>query len=66
MASWGKLRKYVSNVRGRMPKKIYIPLPDGPARRGLIAHVLSSQKHVLKVREHLLPFLHLFLLPLVK
>lgn len=33
----------------RLVKKVYIPLPDPVARKALIRHLLSSQKHGLRV-----------------
>lgn len=35
----------------RMPKRVYIPLPDVEARHGAISHLLASTPHALDKRD---------------
>ncbi len=32
-------------VRRRLPKRIYVPLPDAAGRRAIIQHLLRGQEH---------------------
>lgn len=38
-------------VRRRLPKRVYVPLPDGAGRRAMIRHLLAGQKTKLSSRE---------------
>jgi SpoVK/Ycf46/Vps4 family AAA+-type ATPase len=38
-------------VRRRLPKRVYVPLPDAAARRAMIAHLLKGQRHQLNNRD---------------
>ena len=38
-------------VRRRLPKRVYVPLPDADGRRAMIAHLLRGQRHRLSQRD---------------
>jgi SpoVK/Ycf46/Vps4 family AAA+-type ATPase len=40
-----------TQVRRRLPKRVYVPLPDAAARRAMIAHLLRGQRHALSPRD---------------
>lgn len=46
-----KLLACRSQVRRRLPKRIYVPLPDPEARRSMIQHLLKGQRCKLSGRE---------------
>lgn len=38
-------------VRRRLPKRIYVPLPDAAGRRAMVQHLLQGQRHALTARD---------------
>ena len=38
-------------VRRRLPKRVYVPLPDAEGRRAIVRHLLRGQRHALGSRD---------------
>ncbi|EFN53758.1 hypothetical protein CHLNCDRAFT_36318 [Chlorella variabilis] len=38
-------------VRRRLPKRVYVPLPDAAGRRAMVQHLLRGQRHQLSSRD---------------
>ena len=38
-------------MRRRLPKRVYVPLPDAEGRRAIVRHLLRGQRHGLGGRD---------------